>query len=688
MAYSYLYVRRHPSYDLVNACKLGKADNIPDRESTYLTGEVKRGQFVLVLELPKDKAAIIEKMLQNYFAALGYHVRYDGGTEFYNIDIIPLIVPYMENLAINFRILSDSEINKLTRAARLRKETQKKLLELLKIMRLKRTGKKALTRWFERDYQKAIIEQGTEALQKLSRYYLELATGGGKSYCVYKILANIAPKCVVIFTPRTNINEQNVSPKYLSLLNDEYLPVLVSKESNFAEKCENIYRDGKRVVLVACINSVDRVYEWMKHSKNSSGSFIWFDEAHYGVEGWMENKKRSVSQDFMLRDSQTVKWRMFTSASPEKDEAKRREFYEPITGPLYTPIKVSELIRQKWLSPILAHIFAIDANGVDIVNYNLKHFQKFEAKHGFSFHNRRDHAYEVFKIHYHMFQRGITSIKPFLLLGKDYQIPDGLSLLEDITDISEFQNTPNSMGYVVQMYSMGYDFNKLDFILFADPKLSPSDIIQCIGRGTRPDGIGKNGSNLHKTLKIMLPVFFQDFETNSYHRIAAVLRYLVYNINFKFKDINMNFENSGTKTSKGVVIGEEEVQGILFDLLEKGKYCVWKENKFVEYLHTHKVHTWDDYKILRETVPEQNLPEFPFSAFPDFCWEETYQSESPYYTKTECIKKIREIQESDAWEELDDDDEEKQEFLHSCDPKIPPQCLFRFYGGINNNEYY
>ena len=147
MAYSYLYVRRHPSYDLENACKLGKADNIPDRESTYLTGEVKRGKFVLVLELPKDKAAIIEKMLQNYFAALGYHVRYDGGTEFFHIDIIHLIVPYMKNLAINFRVLSDDEINQLTRAARVRKETQKKLLELLKIMRLKRTEKKALTRW-------------------------------------------------------------------------------------------------------------------------------------------------------------------------------------------------------------------------------------------------------------------------------------------------------------------------------------------------------------------------------------------------------------------------------------------------------------------------------------------------------------------------------------------------------------
>lgn len=686
---AYIYIRRHASYEVEKACKLGKTYNIPDRESTYITGELKRGNFDLVIEVPRNKVVIIEKMLQSYFTTLGYHVKYDAGTEFFKLDIIPLIVPYMENLAINFRVLSKDEICELTRVKRQRINIQKRWSEIITKWRLKRTKQNTQAMWSERPYQKAIIDQGTEELKKWSRYYLELATGGGKSYCVYKILANISPNCIVIFTPRTNINEQNVSPKYLSLLNNEYVPILVSKEHNFAEKCENIYKTGKKVVLVACINSVDKVHEWMMKSQNSSESFIWLDEAHYGVEGWMENKKRSTSQDFMLCDSETIKWRMFTSASPEKDEIKRREIYQPITGPLYTPIKVSELIRKKWLAPILPHIFAIDAKSVDIVKYNLMHFQKFEAIHGFSFHNRRDHAYEVFKIHSDMFESGKTSIKPFLLLGKDYQIPDGRCWSEDTTDILQFQNTTNSMGYVVQMYSMGYDFNKLDYILFADPKLSPSDIMQCIGRGTRPDGYGEKGKNRSKTLKIMLPVFFEDFETNSYHRIAAVLRYLVYDIEFKFKEINMSFGGISTKISNGVVIGEEDVQGILFDLLEKGKYCIWKERKFVEYLHTNKVHTWHDYKILREVAPEQNLPEFPFSAFPDFCWEETYQSESPYYTKTECIKKIREIQECDEWEALDDDDDEKQEFLHSCDAKIPNQTLFRFYGGsVNNNEYY
>ena len=40
-------------------------------------------------------------------------------------------------------------------------------------------------------------------------------------------------------------------------------------------------------------------------------------------------------------------------------------------------------------------------------------------------------------------------------------------------------------------------------------------------------------------------------------------------------------------------------------------------------------------------------------------------------------------------EDLDLEEEDEPEvYLNSIDPKIPPQCLFRFYGGFNNNEYY
>ena len=55
--------------------------------------------------------------------------------------------------------------------------------------------------------------------------------------------------------------------------------------------------------------------------------------------------------------------------------------------------------------------------------------------------------------------------------------------------------------------------------------------------------------------------------------------------------------------------------------------------------------------------------------------------------KDECKKKISQIK--DNYDELDLDDKYEPEiYLNSIDNKIPPQCLFRFYGGFNNNEYY
>ena len=55
----YIYIRIHDSYDIYGACKLGKASNIPDRDSTYKTSEIKRGIFIKVFEM--NNIGIIEQ---------------------------------------------------------------------------------------------------------------------------------------------------------------------------------------------------------------------------------------------------------------------------------------------------------------------------------------------------------------------------------------------------------------------------------------------------------------------------------------------------------------------------------------------------------------------------------------------------------------------------------------------------
>jgi hypothetical protein len=51
MSNHYLYIRYHESYKKYNAVKLGITTCIGSRDSSYATGEIKRGQFINVYEL-------------------------------------------------------------------------------------------------------------------------------------------------------------------------------------------------------------------------------------------------------------------------------------------------------------------------------------------------------------------------------------------------------------------------------------------------------------------------------------------------------------------------------------------------------------------------------------------------------------------------------------------------------------
>ena len=87
----YIYVRIHEAWDSYGVCKLGKTQNITNRETTYITGEFVKGDFSYVFEVPLAKMSYAEKELGEDFKS--FHVRRGfGGKEFYNKAIIPLIV--------------------------------------------------------------------------------------------------------------------------------------------------------------------------------------------------------------------------------------------------------------------------------------------------------------------------------------------------------------------------------------------------------------------------------------------------------------------------------------------------------------------------------------------------------------------------------------------------------------------
>ena len=581
----YIYVRNHLSYDVNNACKMGSTNNIPERDAQYATGEITRGYFEAVIEVPNKQMRIIERLLQYEFRDL--NVKYDAGTEFYNIKIITLIEPYLMTLGIKYRKLSKQEISDLVRCNRVRNIFKKiNIQSLINILKSKIINKQYI--WNERDYQTTIINFSKNELLLQNKIYIELPTGGGKSYIVYNLFEYLKSDFIIIVSPRKIVNSQNISQKYLQILKDDYITFNYSTDINFDE----YLRLSNKKIVICCTQSINKIYEKII-SISITNITIWFDEAHWAIEKWS-----NINSQFWLLNNKYIKYRIFTSASPNKTKILQNK---KIFGKLYSPITVKKLIDLHWLSGIKPYIYDENITNVDNINYIINDFNEQKRTFGFSFHNKQQNAFNLFYKHYIHYKNNKTHIKPFLLIDDNFTIKK-TPILQDIIleynyrDIQSYENTIYSIGYVVAKYSMGYDFNKLDFMCLSDPKLSIQDIKQCIGRGIRPDELGHNGSNKEKILTVSLPVYIDKNCKNKYTKIIEVLKYLLYDIEIPVDEIE--FKNRYTPKYKNAEYKSNEYDGInnvkstLLNLLEL-------ENKKAALTIT--------YKKARKIIAKQNI---------------------------------------------------------------------------------
>jgi hypothetical protein len=76
----YFYIRTHESYFFngITCVKTGIC-NFIERNSSYVTGEIPRGKYVMIYEVQQDDMSVIEKLSHKAFKE--YNVRHNGGTE-------------------------------------------------------------------------------------------------------------------------------------------------------------------------------------------------------------------------------------------------------------------------------------------------------------------------------------------------------------------------------------------------------------------------------------------------------------------------------------------------------------------------------------------------------------------------------------------------------------------------------
>jgi superfamily II DNA or RNA helicase len=249
----YIYIRTHPAYDSYNACKLGKATNIPDRDSQYATGEIIRGKFEAVFEVPTERLGIIERLLQNEFRE--HNIKHDAGTEFYDKAIIQLVVPYFKQIGITYRRLPGYEIAELLRKQRIRKILKKIRISSL-IRALKRRN--GSIHYIPRSDQTEIINKTVQHLTENNKGLLILTCGIGKTLISLWVAQRLQQKRIIIGVPNTQLLNQWAN--VVSRLYDDIPLLVVSGGVTVEDITKFISVNNERCIVITTYSSAHKVY--------------------------------------------------------------------------------------------------------------------------------------------------------------------------------------------------------------------------------------------------------------------------------------------------------------------------------------------------------------------------------------------------------------------------------------------
>jgi superfamily II DNA or RNA helicase len=258
--YGYIYIRTHPAYDLYNACKLGKAINIPDRDSQYATGEIIRGTFEAVFEVPNERVGIIERLLQNEFRE--HHVKHNAGTEFYDKAIIQRVVPYFKQIGITYRQLPGYEVAELLRKHRIRKIMKKiRISSLIRaLMRRTHTNRRngCMHYYIPRSDQAEITEKTVQHLTANNKGILVLTCGIGKTLISLWVAQHLQRNRIIIGVPNTQLLNQWTI--IVSRIYNDIPLLVVSGGVTVEDIAKFISVNNERCIVITTYSSAHKVY--------------------------------------------------------------------------------------------------------------------------------------------------------------------------------------------------------------------------------------------------------------------------------------------------------------------------------------------------------------------------------------------------------------------------------------------
>ena len=290
----YLYIRFNEYLSSYAACKMGITKSVPDRESTYITSEVKPGYMEDVYEIPFKYKEIIEKLLQIEFKE--YHIYFNGATEIYKKEITNLIEPYLIHIGIKYRKLSKQEISDLLRYNRARKTIKKiNIQSLIHILKSKKKNNQIVS-YIPRNDQTIIIEKSVVHFQQNNKGLLVLICGVGKTLISLWITQKLNSNRILIGVPSLELLYQWEKEVMREFQNIPYL--LVSNVD--IKNIKNFLETNQKCIVLTTYSSAHKVYAATKEI-NFKFDIKVLDETHHLTSSNMKLKDNEKTYIQMLR---------------------------------------------------------------------------------------------------------------------------------------------------------------------------------------------------------------------------------------------------------------------------------------------------------------------------------------------------------------------------------------------------
>lgn len=501
----YIYIRTNEYWDTYNIYKLGKTKNILDRDQGYITGEVRRGHFVMVVEIQLTILDELEKHLMNYFNDLNLHI--DGGEEFFKKDIIYFIIPYLEQNNIQYKILSKEEISCLTRTKRIY-DNNKKPIELNNVI------------YKPRDYQEIIIAKSNNYFQTNEKGLLIIPCGVGKTLISLWITQKLNFATILIGVPNKLILKQ--WKEVVCILFQDMPYFIVSGGVDVENITDFLEKNCKKCIIITTYASSHKIYTATQYL-----SFVFDmkinDEAHHltAINMQLENTAKKYIQ---MLNIQSAKQLSLTATLKQLESMNEDDNIISNDNVAY----FGEIIDKKCLLWAINENIICDYVIQTIVPNDIKleqqtlylHIIEENDKRLFlsafasltSIMNGHSHHLLIYSNNKENSLKIIQYIK--LLLNNQYfDIPDlyysnyhsEMKSKDQIKILDNFERT--RFAIISNVYCLGEGFDKhiIDGVVFAENMSSNIRIVQSALRASR-----KNKFEPDKITKIILPILIKE----------------------------------------------------------------------------------------------------------------------------------------------------------------------------------